>query len=100
MKCLEDSRGHRSERFPVCSLTPLALQFATCIAIAVFFGSFLFSKYALSSRSVRSGRARSEIFRENIDYLHLIIFVRDAGQDVLILSRVTCLSLSGFARDC
>ena len=73
----------------------LALQFATCFAIAVSFGSCLFARYALSSRSVRSGRARSEIFHENIDYLHLIIFVRDAGQDVLILSRVAYLSLSG-----
>ena len=83
----------------VDGLTPLALQFATCFVIAVSFGSFLFARYALSSRSVRSGRARSEIFRENIDYLHLIIFVCDAGQDVLILSRVTYLFLSGFARD-
>ena len=53
-----------------------------------FFCPFLFARYALSSRSVRSGRARSEIFRENINYLHLIIFVRDAGQDVL-----TCIDL-------
>ena len=37
---------------------------------------------------------------ENFDYLHLITFVRDAGQDVLILSRVTYLFLSGFPRDC
>ena len=69
-------------------MTPLTLQFATCFAIAVSFGSFLFARYALSSRSVRSGRARSEIFLENIDYVHLIIFVRDAGQDVLILSSI------------
>ena len=66
-------------------MTLLALHFATCFATAVSFGSFLFVRYALSSRSVRCGRARSEIFRENIDYLHLIIFVRDAGQDVIDL---------------
>ena len=43
-------------------------------ANVVYFGSFLFARYALSSQSaVHSGRTRTEIFRETVDCLHLYL---------------------------
>ena len=67
---------------------------------------WLISICKLSSQSDRYGTTRSEIFRENVDYLNLV-FVMPASlilkvlfQHALILSRMTYLSLPRLARDC
>jgi len=71
-------------------MTPLNLYSATCCASLVCFGSILFARYALSSQNVRPGRTRSEMFRENVNYLHFI----DAGPGILINTVARCIVLS------
>ncbi len=71
-------------------MTPLNLYSATYCAISVCSGSNLFAKYALGSQNVRSGKTRSEMFRENVNHLHFI----DAGPGILINIVARCIVLS------
>ena len=70
-KC-EEVIGLHSFLFLKCDTSSL---FPTRFANAVYFGSFLFARYAISSQSVFSGRTRSEI---SVKMLITCIYICDA----------------------